>query len=186
VLGEGAAAVILESAEHAERRGARVYARVSGYAVRGAGRDRAYSHDDPDLDLDPALRCLRSVVAQAGWQPAEVDVVNANGSSSVLYDRLEGRALCALFGDAVAHKPVHSIKGALGQHGAGSSALQIVASCLGLHHGVVPPTVNHAALDPACGPLRIVVAPTPLPAKRALVHAIGFGGFYYSAAGLAV
>ena len=89
-----------------------------------------------------------------------------------------------MFGDRLPELPVHSTKGALGQHGAGSSALQLTAACLTIARGVVPPTLNCDRLDPACGPLRIVKEPLPLQAKRVLVHSIGLGGFYYSAAAL--
>src|SRR5829696_6285465 len=84
VVGEGAAALLLESAAHARARGARAYARVAGYRVASAGQHRQYSHDRPELDQRPSVRALRGAVAEAGWEPHAVDVVNANGSSSVL------------------------------------------------------------------------------------------------------
>jgi hypothetical protein len=70
----------------------------------------------------------------------------------------------------------------LGQHGAGSSALQAVGACLAIRRGVAPPTINHEEPDPACGPLRVVTAAEPTGPERVLVHSIGLGGFYYSAA----
>jgi 3-oxoacyl-[acyl-carrier-protein] synthase II len=182
VIGEGAAALLLESEQHARRRGARTYARVAGYHVAAAGQHRQYSHDRPDLDTRPAVRALRGAIAEAGWSPGEVDLVNANGSSSVLYDRLEGRALGEVF---AAEKPdvrIHSQKSMLGQHGAGSSALQAVSACLTIRRGVVPPTINHEDPDPECGPLRVVTSAEASEPQRVLVHSIGLGGFYYSAA----
>jgi 3-oxoacyl-[acyl-carrier-protein] synthase II len=182
VVGEGAAALLLESSAHARARGARAYARVAGYRVASAGQHRQYSHDRPELDQRPSVRALRGAVAEAGWEPSVVDLVNANGSSSVLYDRLEGAALGEVFGDALPGVRVHSQKSMLGQHGAGSSALQAVAACLTILRGMVPPTINHEDPDPACGPLRVVTAADPCRPKRILVHAIGLGGFYASAA----
>src|SRR5207244_4489500 len=114
----------------------------------------------------------------------DVQAFNANGSSSRNYDRFEGMSLVELFGDRLPELPIHSIKGALGQHGAGSSALQITAGCLTISSGRVPPTLNCDRLDPACGPLRIVHEPLELDVSRVLVHSIGLGGFYYSAAAL--
>lgn len=180
VIGEGAAAVLLESAAHAERRGCRALARVAGHAVCAAGRGRSYSASDPDLDLRPAVRALRGAIDQAGWAPGEVGGVSANGSASVRYDVLEARVLGELLGDALPAVPVHSIKSMLGQNGAGSSALQVVAACLAIDRGCVPPTINHTTTDPGCGALRVVTVAEPLGSPRLLVHSIGFGGFYYS------
>ena len=182
VIGEGAAALLLESEAHAKGRQARVYARVAGYRVASAGQNRQYSHDNAELDIRPSVRAMRGAIAEAGWEPSQVDLVNANGSSSVQYDRLEGMALADVFGESLPAVRVHSQKSMLGQHGAGSSALQAVAACLAIRRGMAPPTINHDEPDPACGPLRVVTAAEPLQVDRVLVHAIGLGGFYYSAA----
>jgi 3-oxoacyl-[acyl-carrier-protein] synthase II len=182
VIGEGAAALLLESDAHARARKARVYARVGGYQICGAGQNRQYSHDRPELDTRPAVRAMRGAIAEGGWTPEQVVLVNANGSSSVIYDRLEAMALADVFGDALPAMPVHSIKSMLGQHGAGSSALQAVTACLALRRGTAPPTINHDEPDPACGGIRVIRQAQPFPAGPVLVHAIGLGGFYYSAA----
>lgn len=184
VIGEGAAAVLLEGESHASARDARVYARVAGYQMCSAGRNRQYSHDNPELDTRPCGRAVRGAMAEAGWSPSQVDVFNANGSSSVKYDRLEGQALVEVFGDHLRELRVHSIKSMLGQHGAGSSALQVVATCLGLRRAAVPPTINHEEPDPDGAPLRVVTQTEDLAHQRVLVHAIGLGGFYYSALAL--
>jgi 3-oxoacyl-(acyl-carrier-protein) synthase len=183
VLGEGAAAFFVESQLHARKRAARAYATIAGTAVQSAGR-RRYHATRPALDMRPCVRALRNAMATAGWSAKDLDVFNANGSSSRNYDRLEGMALAATFGSRLAKLPVHSTKGALGQHGAGSSALQITAACLTILHSKIPPTINCDKLDPACGPLRIVREPLKQETKRVLVHSIGLGGFYYSAAAL--
>lgn len=182
VVGEGAAALLLEAGPHARARRARVYARLAGYRVCSSGQNRQYSHDSPDLDLRPSVRALRGALDEAGWQPAEVDLVSANGSSSVIYDRLEALALAEVFGAAFPDVRVHSLKSMLGQHGAGSSALQALAACLTLRRGTIPPTINHEDPDPACGPIRVVTEAETVFPQRVLVHAIGLGGFYYSAA----
>ena len=103
----------------------------------------------------------------------------------MLYDRIEAKALAAVFGDSLPTVRVHSTKSMLGQHGAGSSALQAVAACLSIRRGVAPPTINHEELDPECGPLRVVTEADPCKPKRVLTHAIGLGGFYYSCAAFA-
>jgi 3-oxoacyl-[acyl-carrier-protein] synthase II len=182
VIGEGAGALLLESKANALKRGARIYAHLAAYRSAAAGANREYSHDAPELDAGPSVRAIGGAMAAAGWSPSQVDLVSANGSSSVLYDRLEAQALAEVLGEHLAQTPVHSIKSMLGQHGAGSSALQAIAACLSAAENVVPPTINHDELDPACGPLQVVTERREMAIERVLVHSIGMGGFYYSAA----
>ncbi|MBA3766197.1 MAG: beta-ketoacyl-[acyl-carrier-protein] synthase family protein [Acidobacteria bacterium] len=184
VVGEGAAALLLESEPHARARGARIYARVAGYKVCAAGENRKYSHDAPEIDLRPCVRAFEGTMEEAGWRAADVNLVNANGSSSILYDRLEALSLADALGDAFPTTPVHSTKSMLGQHGAGSSALQVVAACLSIHHQTAPPTINHQEPDPACGPIRVVTKSESMSIRNVLVHSIGLGGFYYSCGAL--
>src|SRR5262249_25080325 len=153
---------------------------VDGYQLCSAGQNRQYSHDHPEHDIRPCVRALRGALRQAGWHSADVDLVNANGSSSVIYDRVEAHALSDLFGERFPEVRVHSIKSMLGQHGAGSSALQAVTACLSLERGAVPPTINHDEPDPECGPIRVVTRLEAAPIRNVLVHSIGIGGFYYS------
>lgn len=182
VLGEGAAALLLEAEDVARARHARIYARLAGYHQASAGFNRQYKHKDADVDLRPCVRALRGAVVDAQWQIEDVDLVNANGSSSVAYDRIEALALAETFGQGLPDVPVHSIKSMLGQHGAGSSALQAVTACLAIRRRGIPPTINHDDPDPACGSLPVVTEALAHAPQRVLVHAIGLGGFYYSAA----
>lgn len=182
VIGEGAAGILLESEAHAKARRARIYARLVGYQLCSAGQNRQYSHDRPEFDTRPCVRAIRGAISEAGWRPDDVDVINANGSSSVNYDRLEALAFGEVFGEALPNVRIHSTKSMLGQHGAGSSALQAVAACLTLRRGVIPPTINHDTTDPACGPIRVQRVAEELRPSRVVMHSIGLGGFYYSAA----
>lgn len=180
VVGEGAGALLIESESAALNRNARIYARVAGYHMAAAGGGRRYSHDKPDVDPEPAVRALRGALRDANWQSDQVDLVNANGSSSVLYDALEAQAIAEVMPGAKV--PVHSIKSMLGQHGAGSSAFQCTAACLAIRRSIAPPTINHESLDPACAGIRVLTRPLAAEFERVLVHSIGLGGFYYSAA----
>ena len=180
VIGEGAAALVLEAEPHAVNRRAKCYARLAGYSVCSAGRNRSYSPNNPAIDLEPSMRAIQSVIEEAGWQAEDVDLVNANGSSSVLYDRLEALALAEALGQSFPETRIHSIKSMLGQHGAGSSALQAVTACLSIAEGVVPPTINYENPDPACGPIRLVTKAESCSSQNVVTHSIGFGGFYYS------
>lgn len=184
VIGEGAAALLLESESHALARKAAIYAQVSGYAVCAVGNHRRYSHDKPEPDLKPCIRAFRQAMKEANWGPQDADLINANGSSSIIYDRLEAVALAEIFGSRFATLPVHSIKSMLGQHGAGSSALQAITACLSIQSGIVPPTINCEAPDPLCGQIHLITKPETRNPKRILAHSIGMGGFYYSCAAL--
>jgi len=185
VIGEGAAALWVESESRCRQRDAKPYARLAGYASCSAGRKRRYKPGNPEFDPRPCARALEGALSEAGWNPTEVDLVNANGSSSVHYDVVEARALAQVFGDRFPEVRVHSIKSMLGQHGAGSSALQAVAACLSLRHGAVPPTINHEVPDPACGPIRVVTRPESFGARKVLINSTGMGGFYYSSGAFA-
>jgi 3-oxoacyl-[acyl-carrier-protein] synthase II len=184
VIGEGAGAVIVESEAHAAARGVQPYARVAGYAMCSSGL-RRYHATDPEIDIQPSARALKAAMCQAGWSPSDVQLISANGSSSRAYDRFEGMAFCDVFGAHLPQVPVYSTKSALGQHGAGSSSLQLAAACLTMRHRQIPPVLNCDRLDPECGPLNVVRARTDADVERVLAHAIGFGGFYYSALALA-
>jgi 3-oxoacyl-[acyl-carrier-protein] synthase II len=186
VIGEGAAALLLESEQHARARGASIYARVAGYSMCSAGRKRKYSHDAPDLDLAPCVRAFQGAINEAGWKSSDVDLVYANGSSSILYDRVEAMALQEVFGNDFPDMPVYSTKSVLGQHGAGSSALQVVGACLTLKNGITPPTINYESPDQQCGPIRVVTSAENSEPQNVLVHSIGLGGFYYSCGALTV
>lgn len=145
VNGEGAAAVILESRAAAEARGAPTLATVSGYACRHESTRQANCSGQ-------ALRqSLRAVLAEARWSPRDVGHVNADGRSTIDDDRDEAAAIHQVLGDV----PVTAPKSYFGHLGAGSGAVELVASVLALQHGQVPPTLNYERADPAC-PVRVV------------------------------
>ena len=178
--GEGAGFLILESIEHAEKRKAKIRARVSGFANCAAGTRPAYDPFNPIFDTAPMLRTMRTALKDAGLAPEEISAVSANGSSSVFYDPLEAKAICELLGESASKIPVHSIKGALGQTGAVTPALQAIAAALSIENGVLPPTVNTAEQDSRCEIYLIANTAQEFSVKTILTNAIGFGGFYYA------
>jgi 3-oxoacyl-[acyl-carrier-protein] synthase II len=126
------------------------------------------------------VRAMRAAIADAGLTVGDVSAVSANGSSSVFYDPLEAMAIRELLGDeAAARTPVMSVKGALGQTGAATPALQAVAAVLSVERGLLPPTINADGLDPRC-PIALVREPRPIELGALLANAIGFGGHYYA------
>lgn len=181
IPGEGAGFLVLESADRAAARGARVRALLSSYASSAVGA-RQYDPFNPDLNPAHMVRNLDLAIRLAGLTRAEISCVSANGSSSVLYDVMESKALAEITGPMATTVPVYSVKGAIGQTGACTSALQVIAAILTAQHRTVPPTVNNSELDPQCAPINLIREATPAPELRhVLCNAIGFGGFYYSA-----
>lgn len=184
VPGEGAAFLVIESAEHARRRGARPLAQILGCASRASGARPPYNPFDPPLDPTPIENSLRSALLEANATPAQVSAISSNGSSSVTYDRLEALALANLLGERRSEVPVHSIKGALGQCGAVTSALQVLTACLSIAEGVLPPTLNCDDPDPAMTLDLVRGQARRFTPGVVLTHSIGFGGTYNSSAAL--
>jgi 3-oxoacyl-[acyl-carrier-protein] synthase II len=138
VLGEGAAALLLEDLGHAGRRGARVHAEVVGFACRfDRGRTGA-----------GLARAVAAALAEAGVGPGDLDHVNAHAAGLPELDAWEARGLSAALGGAAV--PVLAVKAALGNLGCGASAVELAASVDALHQGVVPPTLNQDEPDPDC------------------------------------
>jgi 3-oxoacyl-[acyl-carrier-protein] synthase II len=148
VPGEGSAAFVLETRAHAEGRGAKVLARLAGFASRfePARKGRPAQGTAIRQSIDAAL-------AAAGLGASDVGHVNAHGESSVEHDRVEAQAIRATLGDT----PVAAYKSFFGDLGAGSGAVELAASVLALVHGRVPPTLNYDKPDPAC-PINVIHA----------------------------
>jgi 3-oxoacyl-[acyl-carrier-protein] synthase II len=145
VLGEGAGAMVLESLDSAQKRGARIWAEVVAYGASTVGRG---GHSRPTyLAVANALRVLLAR-SQGNW-PSQWHY-HAMGSSQLTGDRDEAQAFRDVLGDAADRIPVASAKSYFGNLGAGSAAVEIIASCLALHHGKLFPTLNLSQLDPDC------------------------------------
>ena len=160
VLGEGGGVFVLEDLEHARKRGARIYAEVVGFGA-------AFS---PELRGDSLARAVRTALNEAGVGPEEVDHVNAHGLSSRASDEWEARNLQAVFG--ACNTPVVAVKSYVGNLGAAGGSTELAASVLGLHHGLVPATLNYEEPDPAC-PVA-VTAGAPRPATRPYAVKVSF------------
>ncbi|MFO0191535.1 MAG: beta-ketoacyl-[acyl-carrier-protein] synthase family protein [Planctomycetia bacterium] len=146
VNGEGAAAIVLESREHAERRGAKIRGRILGTAARCEPKARREGVTGASL-----RQAIRAALAAARLAPGEVGHVNAHGVSTIEMDRLEAAAIAAELGDV----PVTAPKSSFGHLGAAGGAVELAASILGLGAGLVPPTLNYETPDPLC-PVNVV------------------------------
>ncbi|MCF0234209.1 MAG: beta-ketoacyl-[acyl-carrier-protein] synthase family protein, partial [Thermoguttaceae bacterium] len=159
IPGEGAGAIIIEDAESAKKRGAKIYAEVVGGAYRGVvrhagkisgkvvSRDLVCSRED----AREAIRLtLSSLFNKCGVSPKDVGFVNANARGDVLLDAAEAAALRDVFGDSIDSVPTTSLKGHIGNPGAGAGAIETVAGILALQENALFPTLNYETPDPAC------------------------------------
>jgi 3-oxoacyl-[acyl-carrier-protein] synthase II len=172
-LGEGAAALVLEDAEHARARGARARAVLLGHA----STSDAHHVTAPHPEGAGALAALRAALARAGVGPDAVDYVNAHGSGTRQNDAVEVGVLRAVFGRRLPDVPVSSSKSQLGHCLGAAGALEAVVTVLALDEGIVPPTVTLAEPDPAWADLDFVPAPgRRRPLGVAVSSSYGFGG----------
>jgi len=173
LLGEGAAALVIESAEYAERRGARVYAEVSGAGVTADSHDIA----QPDPEGLGATRAMKTALSESGLAAKDVHHINAHATSTPQGDIAECLAITNALGGEIDHVVVTSTKSMTGHLLGGAGALESLATVLALHHRVVPPTINLDNLDPAVK-LDVATEQRSLPDGdiAALNNSFGFGG----------
>jgi 3-oxoacyl-[acyl-carrier-protein] synthase II len=171
VLGEGSGVLVLEEYEHARARGARIYAELSGY---GMSSD-AYHMTAPNMD--GPRRCMVNAMRNAGIDPADIQYLNAHGTSTPLGDKNETEAIKAAFGVEVARKlVVNSTKSMTGHLLGGAGGLESVVSVLAIHHQVSPPTINIFNQDPECDLDYCANEARPMKIDAALKNNYGFGG----------
>ncbi|GAA3646135.1 beta-ketoacyl-[acyl-carrier-protein] synthase family protein [Microbacterium marinilacus] len=173
VMGEGAAALVLETEEHALARGARIYARLVGTAVT-ADAHHITANDPTGAG---ASRAVRQALEQAGRTPDEVTHINAHATSTPVGDPAEYAALLSVFGDRVHDIPVSATKASTGHLLGGTGAIESVFTILALRDRVAPPTINLVDQDPAI-PLKASTEPQKLDAEPqlAICNSFGFGG----------
>ena len=172
VMSEGAGALLLEDWEHAEERGAEIYAEVLGY---GASND-AHHMAQPEPEATGVAAMMRGALERAGVEPSRVGYINAHGTSTPLGDAAETRAIKAVFGDHAYALAVSSTKSMMGHTFGAAGAIEAIMCVLALRDGVLPPTINYREPDPECD-----LDYVPNEARRtrpdvALSNAMGLGG----------
>lgn len=172
VMGEGAAVLLLESWEHAEARGARIYAELAGY---GTTND-AHHMTAPLPDGAQAARCMRQALADAAVAPEEIAYINAHGSSTPLNDPTETLAIKQVFGAHAYRVPLSSTKGYYGHALGASGAFEAAISALAIARGWIPPTLNLDTPDPACDLDYTPRVGRALSPEVVLSNSFGFGG----------
>jgi len=172
VLAEGAGVLILEELEHAERRGANVYAEVSGY---GLSSD-AYHYTKPSPDGEGSARAMTLALADAGMRPEDIGYLNAHGTSTIENDKIETLAIKNAFGDHARKLAISSSKSMLGHMLGAAGAVEAAVSAIALSQGIIPPTINLEYPDPDCDLDYVPHAPRKQKITAALSNSLGFGG----------
>jgi 3-oxoacyl-[acyl-carrier-protein] synthase II len=172
ILSEGAGALILEEAEAAVARGARIYAEVAGY---GASAD-AYHITAPEPEGLGAIQAIQACLEDAGEPPDAVDYINAHGTSTQLNDASETRALKKALGDHARRTPVSSTKSMTGHMLGAAGAVEGAAAALAIHEGVIPPTINYEHQDEVCDLDYVPNEARRADVRLALSNSFGFGG----------
>ncbi len=146
ILSEGAGALVVESLEHALGRGAHIYAEIIGHSATSD----AFHIAQPDPDADGAIRTMRWALADACIAPAEIDYINAHGTSTPLNDSTETKAIKTVFGEHAYKIAISSTKSMIGHAMGASGTLEAIATVLIIMHGIIHPTINYSTPDPEC------------------------------------
>ncbi len=170
VLGEGGAALVLESLDHALRRGARIYAELVGIGLA------ADAHHITAPCAEGAELVMRRVLQNTGIAPTEVDYINVHGTSTPLGDISETKAIKAVFGEWAYQLSISSTKSMIGHLLGAAGAVEAVATVLSVYHQIVHPTINHFTDDPECDLNYTFHHPVKRPIRYALSNSFGFGG----------
>ena len=171
-MGEGAGALVLESLDHAQARGARIYAEVVGLGMSADAHHISAPHPEglgAKLAMEMALRT-------AGIAPEEVDYLNMHGTSTPLGDKAETKAIKAVFGEHAYEMNLSSTKSMTGHLLGAAGAVEAIASVLAVVNDRVPPTINFTDADPDCDLNYTFNTPQDRPVNVALSNAFGFGG----------
>ncbi|MDR7400700.1 MAG: beta-ketoacyl-ACP synthase II [Armatimonadota bacterium] len=172
VMGEGAGVVLLEDLGHALRREARIYCELVGY---GMSAD-AYHITQPDPEAEGATRSMANALRDAGIDPAEVDYINAHGTSTPYNDRTETLAIKRVLGPHARRVAVSSTKSMTGHLLGAAGGVELIACALAIERQVLPPTINYEVPDPDCDLDYVPNRARPAEVRVAMSNAFGFGG----------
>ncbi|MCU0867384.1 MAG: beta-ketoacyl-ACP synthase II [Planctomycetes bacterium] len=172
VMGEGAAALVLEEYEHARRRGANILCEVKGYG----STDDAFHITAPNEDADGPSRAMRQALHDGGVNPDQVQYINAHGTSTFLNDKIETAAIKRVFGDHSKRLSVSSTKSMVGHLLGASGAIELAACAMSIRHGQVHPTINYTTPDPDCDLDYVPNVARDLRVDHCLSNSLGFGG----------
>jgi 3-oxoacyl-[acyl-carrier-protein] synthase II len=172
IIGEGGGILILESLEHALARNAKIYAEVCGYGLSGDG----YHMAAPPEDGDGAARCMQMALNSAGMQPADIDYINAHGTSTPLNDLCETRAIKRVFGKHAYKLAISSSKSMTGHLLGGAGGIEAVFTALAVADQIAPPTINYETQDGECDLDYVPNQARKIKISAAMSNSFGFGG----------
>jgi len=172
IIGEGAAVLVLESLEHAERRGATILAELVGY---GATSD-AFHVTQPANGGEGGARAMKAALKEAGMKPGEINYINAHGTSTPLNDKNETMAIKSVFEKEAYNVPISSTKSMTGHLLGAAGSLEAAVCILAIQNGIIPPTVNLTTPDPECDLDYVPNTARRATVSTALSNVFGFGG----------
>jgi len=172
VMGEGGAVLILEELGHAQARGATIYSEIVGYGATGD----AYHLTAPAPNGEGAQRAMKRALKDAGLTPADIEYINAHGTSTPANDLNETAAIKAVFGEHAKTVSVSSTKSATGHMLGAAGAVEAVIGTLAINNGLIPPTINYMTPDPECDLDYTPNKPVKREVNAVLSNSFGFGG----------
>jgi len=172
VIGEGAGIVVLESLEHAKKRGARIYAEIKGYSMTCD----AYHITSPAPDGEGGARAMRLALEDAGIKEEDIDYINAHGTSTPYNDKFETAAIKSVFGDNAYKIPVSSTKSMTGHLLGAAGAVEVIICAKALQEGFIPPTIGYQVKDEECDLDYVPNVGRKEDITYALSNSLGFGG----------
>jgi 3-oxoacyl-[acyl-carrier-protein] synthase II len=172
VMGEGSGVLVMETLEHALKRGANIIAEVVGYGMTGD----AYHLTSPAPEGEGAKRSMMMAMRDAGLKPEDIDYINAHGTSTDLNDKFETMAIKSAFGEHAYKLAISSNKSMIGHLLGAAGGVEAVATALTLKHQIIPPTINYEHPDPECDLDYVPNEARKAVVRAALSNSLGFGG----------
>lgn len=172
VLGEGAGILVLEEYEHAKARGAHIYAEILGHGMTCD----AYHMTAPDPEGTQAARAMQMAMSSAGVTPADIQYINAHGTSTPLNDKTETLIIKKVFGERAAKIPISSTKSMIGHLIGAAGSVELIATLLGMENGEAPPTINYSVPDPECDLDYVPNQSRKMKMDIVMKNSFGFGG----------
>ncbi|MDR0985216.1 MAG: beta-ketoacyl-ACP synthase II [Endomicrobium sp.] len=172
VMGEGGGMLVLETLDHALKRGAKIYAELSGYGVS----NDAYHITAPEPKGKSIITAMQGAIYNAGILTKDIDYINAHGTSTILNDKIETYAIKQVFGKKAYNIPVSSTKSMIGHLLGGAAVVELIATILAINDNFIPPTINYENTDPECDLDYVPNIYRKQDINFAISNSLGFGG----------